>query len=94
MGSPQCRGEGEGAQSLLLRNYIVNGVRHTAYTAAHTSTNTDSGFGKGEKSTHISARNFFPPADLTQPDLFGCEVGELFGRPTTRKGYSTIHFFE
>ena len=28
----------------------------------------------------------FPPADLTQPDLFGCGVGELFGRPTTRNG--------
>jgi hypothetical protein len=47
-----------------LRNYIVNGVRHTAYTAAHLSTNTDSGFGNGKKSTHISVREFSRPQIL------------------------------
>jgi hypothetical protein len=71
---------------LLLRNYIVNGVRHTAYTAAHLSTNTDSGFGNGKKVNPHLRSGIFPPADFTQPDLFGCEVGELFGRPTTRNG--------
>ena len=35
----------------------------------------------------------FPPADLTQPDLFGCGVGELFGRPTTRNGISELNLF-
>ena len=44
------------------------------------------GFWEWQKVNPHLRSELFPPADLTQPDLFGCGVGELFGRPTTRNG--------